>query len=122
MRFGRSGSSAENWRTRWLDGPQADPYTLAMSLRWPRIAYVTTLAAVILLLASTAAVLWHHHDNLQGRVCQVCQLGHLPILKARFPTLVPALAVLAWHSSAEELITDLDPWSHQEPSRAPPAA
>jgi hypothetical protein len=94
-----------------------------MSLRWPRIAYVTTLAAVILLLlASTAAVLWHHHENLQGHVCQVCQLGHLPILKARVPTLALALAFLSWHSSAEELIADLDPWSNQGPSRAPPAA
>ncbi len=94
-----------------------------MPLRWSRIAYITTLAAVILLLlASTAAVLWHHHENLQGRVCQVCQLGHLPILKARAPTLVTALVFLAWGTSAEELVVHLDPWSHQAPSRAPPAA
>ena len=89
----------------------------------PRVACLVALAAVILLLlASIAAVLWHHHDEVQGRVCEVCQLGHAPILETRLPTLAPALAFLAWHSSAEELVADLDPWPHQGPSRAPPAA
>ncbi len=106
-----------------LTPAQAAPILFAMSLRRSRVAYFTSLAAVILLLlASTAAAFWHKHDEVQGRVCQVCQLGHLPILEARVPTLAPALAFLAWHSSAEELVADLDPWPHQGPSRAPPAA
>ena len=107
-----------------LTRTRAAPYTLAMLRRWPCAAYFTSLAAVfLLLLGSTAAVLWHlHHDEVQGRACQVCQLGHLPILEGRVPTLAPALAFLAWHTSAVELVADLDPWPHQGPSRAPPSA
>jgi|GEM_PF-3445230 len=106
-----------------LTAARVVPYTFAMSLRRSRVACLVSLAAVmLLLLASTAAAFWHKHDEVQGRVCQVCQLGHLPILEARVPTLAPALAFLAWHSSAEELVADLDPWPHQGPSRAPPAA
>jgi len=80
-----------------------------------------TLALLALLVAVTAAGVLHSHDLVSGRLCPVCQLGHMPILDPGVPTLIPSLALVAWHTPTELISADLDPWSHDHPSRAPPA-
>ena len=84
-------------------------------------AALLTLAAVALLLVSSAVALSHDHENLAGRVCQACQVGHLPLFGPSSTVALPALFTVSWHSPLEEIASELDaPWTHG-PSRAPPA-
>jgi hypothetical protein len=80
-----------------------------------------SLALLALLVAVTAAGVLHSHDLVSGRLCPVCQLAHMPILDPGVPTLIPSLALVAWHTPTKLISADLDPWSHDHPSRAPPA-
>jgi len=80
-----------------------------------------SLALLALLVAVTAAGVLHSHDFASGRLCPVCQLAHMPILDPGIPALVPSLSILSLHTPTELISADLDPWSHDHPSRAPPA-
>ena len=79
-----------------------------------------SLALLALLVAVTAAGVLHSHDLVSGRLCPVCQLAHMPILDPGIPALVPSLSILSWHTPTDLISPDLDPWSHDHPSRAPP--
>ncbi len=85
-----------------------------------KFAALLALAAVVLLLASSAVALSHDHENLAGRVCPVCPVGHLPLLGPASTVDFPPLFALSWHAPLEEVVSELDaPWTHG-PSRAPP--
>jgi hypothetical protein len=93
-----------------------------MSKRILRVSAVVSLAAIAaLLLTSAGASLWHRHDSRSEQVCQVCRIGHLPLLQLTFNLGTPAPALIAWHLPAEEFCRDLDPVFSSNVPRAPPA-
>ena len=93
-----------------------------MSKRTLRVSALVSLAAVTaLLLTSAGASLWHRHNGRSEQVCQVCHIGHLPLLQATFNLGTPPPALVAWRSPAEEFGRDLDPIFSSNVPRAPPA-
>jgi len=93
-----------------------------MSKRTLRVSALLSLVAVAtLLLTSAGASLWHRHSGRSEQVCQVCHIGHLPLLQSAVTVGTPAPALIAWHLPAEEFARDLDPVFSSNVPRAPPA-
>src|SRR5713101_4775564 len=93
-----------------------------MSKRTLRVSALVSLAAVAaLLLTSAGASLWHRHDSRSEQVCQVCHIGHLPLLQSTVTAGAPAPALVARHCAAEEVFWDFDPVFSTHVPRAPPA-
>ncbi len=87
-----------------------------------RRAFVASLTVVALAAVTFAATgFGHNHANLPGPVCQICYIGHLPMLQPAEIVAPPPPMFVAWHSPSEALFPDLEPVYRSGPSRAPPA-
>lgn len=87
--------------------------------RWK--APVLLLAILATISLSTAAVSpLHWHSAELGKVCDVCLVGHLPVLQTLVSLDLRPPAPVDWHTSAAEFFPEAAPLGLASPSRAPP--
>jgi len=85
-------------------------------------APILLLAVVVSIGLSTAAVSpLHWHSAELGKVCDVCLVGHLPVLQTLVSLDLRPPAPLDWHISAADFFPEVAPLGLASPSRAPPA-
>jgi hypothetical protein len=88
----------------------------------PRRSLAAAAVIVAVLVVSTAAIVpgpWH--DGPQGRSCDVCRSGHLPILADPAPISVHRPDAVEWHVPGEPARPAPEAVFHPDSPRAPPA-
>ena len=74
------------------------------------------------LVVSTAAVAFGHaHDSAVARQCDVCHVGHLPVVQPTDGVGLCPPAPVEWHTLTEKSFHVPEYSLRSHPSRAPPA-